>query len=327
MMITIIGKTITGQLHTFSNVLDIHYDADRDIPCDSFSFVAVIQQEQAEFCEITAMLNGKPLFWGIVDTMEHTQSSEGRLIKISCRNIVAGLVDNEVKPNIYTRLTSSELVDRYAKPFGVLGSRFPYSASQWLMQVKKGMSYWAVIEEFCKVNYKARPYIGRDRVLTLSPVNAVVHTFSNDGGGIAYSKISVKRDYYKLISKVSIRTSADNGNNYYGYSVDNPVANRCRVRRERYLHPVGTSVSFNEQANTAVNKSLALSEARQIIDNSNKEHYSVVITLPVLLDLQVGDGAVVADQFLGNDKLFISSVALVANKNGMSTTVVLRRVI
>lgn len=325
-MVTIIGKTIAGRLHTFYDVLDIRYQANRNIPCDSFSFVTVAQRVTDEFCEITATLAGKPLFWGIVDTTELINTAVGQLLKFSCRNITALLLDNEVKPNIYARLTSSELVDRYAKPFGIAGSKFPYNASQWLMQVKKGMSYWAVIDEFCRVNYRAKPYVNRDRVLTLSPVNKTVHTFSNFGGGIRYSEISVKRDYYKLISRVYVKTSADNGNNYYGFTIENAVANRCKQRRERCLHPTDARLSMNPVANAAINKTLSQDTARSLIAKSNEEHYSIILKLPVLMDFQVGDGAVVLDKFVGNEQLFVESVSLTASKGGLGTTIVLRRV-
>lgn len=311
-MITVSGKTITGKTIIFKELLSFEHNADRFVPCDSFSFTAVLQHHNEEFYEIIATLNGEQIFCGIVDSSEIIISDKGMLIKIDCRNKTALLIDNEVKPNIYSKLTSAQLFEQYAKPFGVVKSELPFLANQWAMQVNKGASNWSVIEGYCLRNYNALPYINHKQTLTLSPFNPVMHTISNKGTGIKFSKLSIKRDYHKLISRLYMKTGTDTYTYFYGVVLDNKNAISKRVLRERYYHPNDVRV--------AVNKSMS----QQILDNSNRDSFTVTVTINSLENIHIGDLVSIYDNSFSSTSLYVSRAKLSANgSSGLMTTLTL----
>lgn len=313
-MIEITGKTIDDQTLTFQNILSLNYDSDRFIPCDSLDFTATMQFQNIEFYEITVYSDSNILFEGIVDKSEVILSSKGLLRKFMCRNKTALMIDNEVKPNIYSRLTSTQLFDIYARPFGVIKCNFPYNATQWLLQVKKGSSNWTVIEGYCHLNYHTVPYINHQRILTLSPFNDTIHIIGNSKiGALPYEKMNIVNDYHKLISRLYMKTATETYTYYYGVVFDNQEAIRRKVKRERYYHPKD------------IRQYVGTGETERVINNSSRDFFSVIVTLPSFNNIHVGDCIEIHDDNYSNKNLYVSSVNLKANDtSGLLTTLILR---
>lgn len=295
-------------------MLSFSYDADRLIPCDSLDFTAVIQHHNDEFSEVTAYLDGNLFFEGIVDTHERVISDKGLLVKFNCRNKTALLIDNEVKPNIYSRLTSTQLFDQYARPFGVVGNDFPYNTTNWLLQVKKGSSNWTVIEGYCDLNFHAIPYINHKRILTLSPYNDTVHIISNNKkDALKFTSLRIINDYHKLVSRLYMKTATETYGYYYGVVVDNPNAIAKKVRRERYFHPSDVRPTVGER------------ETRRVVDDTNRDYFKLIVVIPYLANIHVGDCVQIFDERYTNINLYVSAINLKANESqGLVTTLTLK---
>ncbi len=299
-MLLIKGKTITGKLVLFKNPVSLSYDADRYIPCDSFSFTSELQDEKDELCEVSVILDGNLLFDGIVDRQTISLSNKGKLISLQCRNKTALMIDNEIKPYFYFQLTSDQLFVKYAKPFGIVGFDFPYSAKQNFIQIKKGSSYFTIICEFCRLVYKKVPYVTRDKIITLNPINNKLHIISNSQkNALSYSCVLIKQLNDKVISKLYMKTSTENYGDYYGAFFENPNAQKKHIKRERYYHPTNMVTVYKE------------AETKQILEKSNCDSFVIEVTLPYIKNVDIGDCVKLMDDNLAYDNLYISKMSYI----------------
>lgn len=293
MTLSLTAQTADGTSLALPAPLELDYQEARDVPCAALDCVlpALSVPEDSELTQLQALLDGAPFFTGIVDRQTLDKSSSGFLLRLECRSTTALLVDNEVKPAVYFNLTSSQLFARYAAPFGVLGSRFPYVARRSYLQVNKGMSCWQVLEEFCRLAYGQLPFVTRDGILTLDPSTGVTRTLANQKpGGIPYLQLSVHHKRDAMISRLYMKTATEAGGSYYGVVFDNPDAIRLGVRRERYYHPQ-TGLSLTEQKD----------ETRRFLDDSNRAAFSVEAVLPGIHDIAPGDAVLFPEESLRQD--------------------------
>jgi len=243
-----------------------------------------------------------------VDTQTTSSSNKGNIIKIECRNKTALFLDNEVKPNIYFQLTSKQLFEQYASPFGVIGYEFPYEAKQNFIQVKKGSSYWKVINDYCLLVYKKPAYINHNNVLTINPINNTTHTISNTlKNAIKYTNLNVSLNRHKLISKLYMKTATETYGYYYGICIENKSAIDRHIKRERFYHPT-SKVTANAKV-----------EAERLVNQSNKDFAVIEVTIPALVNVSIGDNVKIADDVYSNNNLYISSVCHKADQNGITT--------
>lgn len=304
------AKTQTKKEIILKNPISLEYKSNRFIPCDSLDVTFLMQYEYEDFFEISAFLNNVLFFEGIVDKQVLQYSNKGYLITLSCRNKTALLVDNEVKPYMYFQLSASELFKRYALSYGVLSYEFPYEAKKNFLEVKKGMSNWNVIEEFCEQVYNKKPYINKEKKLVLSPLTSKTFIFSNNiTNSIAFCEMKIQKINYKLISKLFLKTATENYGYYYGVVIDNENALRKHVKRERYYHP-NSKISTN-----------AKKEAEKIIKDSNRNSFIIEITTPSLLDINIGDNVIVNDSLVKHDNLAVIDLNYIINQNGMKTII------
>lgn len=304
------AKTQTKKEIILKNPISLEYKENRFIPCDSLDITFLMQYEHEDFSEVTASLNNILFFDGIVDKQILSYSNKGYLLTLSCRNKTALLVDNEVKPYMYFQLTSSELFKRYALPYGVLSYEFPYEAKKNFLEVKKGMSNWNVIEEFCEQVYNKKPYINKEKKLVLSPLTNKSFVFSNNiPNSIAFCEIKIQKINYKLISKLFLKTATENYGYYYGVVINNENALKQDVKRERYYHPK-SKISIN-----------AKKEAEQIIKNSNRNSFVIEITIPSLIDIKIGDNVIINDNIINRDNLAVIDVNYKVNQKEIKTII------
>lgn len=307
------GYTLSDKNLTFDHIMSLSYDADRFVPCDSLNFTAALQHGGEEFTQISAYLNGQLLFEGIVDTQEVIKSDNGNLIRFSCRNMTAMLLDNEARPMVYSCFTTKQLFDSYARPYGVARHEFPYTTNNWMFQIKKGESFWTVIERYCKRNYGVVPYINHERVLTILPYNNITHIVSNNrAGSLAFQKLSVAYQRYKLVSRIFMRTATDKLGFYYGVTMDNAFAIGKRIKAVRYYHPaMDDNVQQGQQ------------ETTRLITRSNRDFFKVTLVLPYLTNIHIGDGVAVYDSELNHSGLYVTALSVRGSDKGVTTTLTL----
>lgn len=310
MRLELTGITTGGERVLLPLPLSLRFEADRDIPCDALNCVLPLPEPSPSLCEVTLRLEGETVFNGIVDRQTEEKSDRGSLLRLECRSKAALLLDNEVKPYIYFQLTSGQLYERYAAPCGIRGYQFPYETKKNFLQVKKGWSNWRVIEEYCRLVYGASPYVNREQVLLLEPVNRRQHILSNQlRVGLPYSSVSVQYRNDKLISRLYMKTATEAYGYYYGVVIDNPNAQSRRVRRERYYHPDNAVPIY------------AKSETQRIIDESNRESFRVTVALPGFCPVDIGDRVAMPDEDL--PPLIVSGVSLRMDGSGILTRMTL----
>lgn len=313
-MIRIHAKTITGKSLLLGTPIALSYDADRYIPCDSFSCTCELQDERDEFCEVKVTLDESHLFEGIVDRQKISLSNKGRLITLECRSKTAVMLDNEIRPCYYFQLTSDQLFATYAKPFGIASMDFPFSAKKNYIQIKKGSSAFTLIYEFCRFVYHKLPYITRENVITLSPLNQRLHLISNSQkSGLSYADLSIHQCNDKVISKLYMKTATQSYGDYYGASFENENAKMRHIKREKYYHPTDTVTHYKED------------EARQILKDSNRDSFWIEVTLPYIKNLDIGDCVKLLDGKISYDNLYISKMTYkISPTAGCITTLLLR---
>ena len=220
----IIAKTIHNDFITFNDVLALNYDSSLEVPCDSLNVVIPCISCEHEFCQITAVFNNVTFFTGIVDQQIFQASSNGNTLSFFCRSFTALMIDNEARPATYIQLSSSDLFSRYAFKFGINSFNFPHHSTQNFVQVKKGMSCYEVITDFCKKSYGKVPFLTQENSLSLFfGQNSV--DFSN-----SFFNSEVHHNHYNIISKIYVKTDKLN----YAHSVENPYAVSRGITRERY---------------------------------------------------------------------------------------------
>lgn len=313
--ITVKAKTLGLKNVILNNVISLNYNADRYIPCDELSLTAVAFNTVDEFCEISVSIDDVTFFEGIVDRQTLSISSKGRLVSLECRSKVALLLDNEIKPVCYFKLTSDELFTRYLLPFGIKSTNFPYPSSKNFLQMKKGSSYFTLLYEFCRYVYKKLPYVTKDGVVTLDPVNKKLHTISNiQKNALPYSSIKIRMLNDKIISRLYMKTGTDDmwGTGYYDTVFKNENAQKRHVSRDRYYHPNSIVPYFKE------------SETKQLLDDSNRDSFAVEVELPYIKPFDIGDQVRIADE-ISYDGLYISSLSYIISSNqGIITKLCLR---
>lgn len=312
MKLIITAKTVTEKSIVLSNPLSMRYSANSFIPCDSLELSLELQHFTEKFAEIKASLDGFIFFDGIVDTQQQAVSSSGKLLTLYCRSKTALLLDNEIKPYFYFQLTSAQLFERYARPFGVVSHEFPYEAKKNFIQVRKGMTYWHIIDEFCRLVYRKSAYMTQDKRLVLNPLNNTQHILSNTStGAVNYSKIAVKRSPCKLVSRVHLKTATEAYGYAYGVVTDNKNALSQGVKRERFYHPI-SKISKDAQA-----------EVAEIIKESNRASFSVEIAIPALSSIRIGDRVRLDDPLYSSSRLAVSELSYIINHTGICTKLIL----
>lgn len=224
------------------------------------------------------------------------------------------MLDNEIKPYFYFQLTSDQLFAKFAKPFGIVGFDFPFPAKQNFVQIKKGSSYFTMISEYCRLVYRKAPYITRDKIIRLTPLNDRLHILSNSQrNGLFYSSLSIKTLNDKVVSKLYMKTATENYGDYYGAVFENENAKRRHIMRERYYHPTNIVTLYKE------------TESKQILEESNRDSFCIEVTLPYIKDFDIGDLVKLTDDKLLYDNLYISKLSYSINSTaGMLTKLILR---
>lgn len=285
MNLLLTAKSTDGRLIPLPPPLSLRYQEDRYVPAASLEVTLPLAAEGAVYCGLTASLDGAPLFEGIVDRQTEEKSSSGRLLKLECRAQTALLLDNEVKPYVYFQLTSSQVFERYAAPCGVLRMELPYEAKKNYLSVKKGWSHWELIEQFCMLTYRKKPFVDRTRTLRLDPLTGRTLLLSNRlAGGAAYTRVTTRLKNDKVISRLYMKTATEPYGYYYGVVFDNPEAARRKIRRERYYHP---------QNDVTENKK---DETLEILNRSNRDGFEAEVEAPGLLPAAPGDRVRLPDE-------------------------------
>ncbi|MEG2814372.1 MAG: hypothetical protein RSA79_07205, partial [Oscillospiraceae bacterium] len=118
-MIEIYGEKLDKTIVEFLNIYAFQFDSQRDIQANSFYIDVAFQAGFCDFFKVKVIVDTKEIFSGFVDSEENIVSKDGHFLRLFCRNQASLLLDNEVKPQFYFKLSSDQIFNEFAKPFGI----------------------------------------------------------------------------------------------------------------------------------------------------------------------------------------------------------------
>ncbi len=249
-------------------------------------------------------LSGDLTFSGIVDSISHEQTDNGKNIVVNCRSMAALLLDNHARPIEYTSPTPTDILNNYCFMMGFKGFLYEEYHQVPDISATRGTSCWDVIEAYCEQSFGRPPHITEDGYISSLPYgDSTVHTFGD--GGLPVYEITRTTDNTAPISSVSLR----NENGIYSLSISNPNA-PVGTRRQRYIIPEAPWLNYRELL------------GERTLRRSMSEYRVVNIKTPAVLDAQIGDRATISgdtDQTVWR----IAKLTLTADENGILTDITL----
>lgn len=249
-------------------------------------------------------LSGDLTFYGLVDTISHEQTDNGKYIVVICRSMAALLLDNHASPMEIVSPTPDEILSRYCFMMGFKGFLFDEYRQVPSICATRGTSCWSMVEAYCEQAFGRPCHITEDGYISSLPYgDTVVHTFGGDG--LPIYEIAKITDNTVPISSVSLR----NENGVYSIAISNPYA-PLGTRRQRYVIPEAPWLNYRELLGD------------RILRRSMSEYRVVKIKTPSVLNAQIGDRAVVngdTDETVWR----IAKLTFTADENGILTDITL----
>ena len=284
------------------DLLSLSLSMELDVPADSLSLTVPYADRLSRADHITVRQDDEVIFYGQTDEIAAFLTADRRVTRITARSLAGALLDNEAEPLMYTNPSSAPMFERHLRPFGVEAyetERHPYYGT---LRIDKGMSHWQVLANYCMNRYGAVPRIeGRRAYLKgYSPDGEVVF----GDRGVAYTEAREYRRRYKLLSRVQLRLSRENG---YASGIDNTDPDAAFIRRVRYVNAVSDSASPET--------------ARRMLRASCRAAYQLRLRCPGLHVQALGKRA----SFDGRTGLRVSGVRFSLSEQGAYTDVTLRK--
>lgn len=223
-----------GRKTKLTKPLRLSMVSSEDAPADSLSAVFPISGKVPILKDIRATLGGETVFFGEIDRQDEVTEGSSHRLEIKARSIAALLLDNEAKPQQYFMPSMPLLMERHFAPLGFTeytGTDKPFNGE---LIISKGMSEWAVLQEFCDRFLRVRPHIGFDGIIDISGQQSEGELYIG-GSGVLYKKKTLRRS--AVISEIFARTH--NGGSYDMHLV-NDNAKRLGVRRRRYVSSINS---------------------------------------------------------------------------------------
>ena len=281
-----------------------------DTPADSLSLTVPCTSAPGELAEISVHIDGELSFCGIVDE-QIMQYSNGCTLKINARSYAALLIDNETIPANYHTPSLADIFSIHAQPYGFKDFIGENKTCDCDFTVKKGVSEWEVIENFCKSVLKTTPMITKDGFLDARTDKSSKHyAFSNTrAGAIRFSSASVKLQRYGIVSQVVYKLSS---NSDYIYTCQNDDAVHRGIRRRRLLNLSLNTPEFNDY------------RINHIIQSSERDSLEITLTVPDICISELFCHTDFDDHILGSfSGLYIKEILFSLSSSGASTKITL----
>ncbi len=302
----IILSDINNHNIIIKDILSMRLKSSRFIPADSLSLSVIMKETSQKFSKIKLFINNSLFFYGIIDSQSINIENNIVYTSFECRSISALMLDNEVKPHIYFKLSSEQLIERHIKPFGIKGAIFPYPTTINFIQIKKGSSHWSVVDLFCKQQYNKIPFLKSDGFISVENFSNNNITFSNNNPRyINYISAKIIDNRYKIISKIFIKTGIDSYGPSYGKHINNHIAEKLNIIRERYCHPTKKWLK-NSKAS-----------AEYFMKNYQRESISIDLIIPKIININLGQSASFISKEFSNSNLYVSQIEFYIGNKGI----------
>lgn len=287
-------------------IIDFSFQSDRFSPADTINLTVLDNLKNKKITKISIKLNNNQIFYGIVDVQKSTMNNDGVFTNFICRSMPCLMLDNEIKPAVYTNLSTVDMLKQNALKFGVNSYNIPYNCTLNRIIAKKGISRWEFINLFCKKAFGKTPFITRNYTLSLEPTSNVKHIFSIEKG-IPFFDVSISEDRYNMISKLYVKTGKNDLGAEYNGVINNSIARDLGIIRERYYNPT-----------TEWLDDIKLS-AKNIMREHHLNYREIEVKIVGIKDFKVGDLAEIDCQIGKYNNLYISQVKIICNDNGYYT--------
>lgn len=297
-----------GKKQNINNALTVVLNSDCDVPADDIELTVPYSPSLCLARRIFAYNGDELVFEGTVDEIL-TAASRGRAVtKLAARSCAGALLDNEAPPVTYVNPAAELIFERHLKPFGVKsfdGAPEPFYGS---LRIEKGMTHWQVLESFCRNRFDSVPRISGDGRAFMNGFGGG-DTVTFGAQGIVYGSLREDRLPCRLIGEIRLRLS-EYGD--YGGTLRNRNPECRDVRRTRFLN--------------AVSDKTTVKTADKIIENSNKNSYSLILECIGCRLGIMGRSAVVRDSLLGDlSGLRVEGLRYSLDRDGEVTSVMLRK--
>ena len=298
------GITSRGESIDLGEPSSLRLDRDCDAPADSLQ-ASFLRSTTAVITRLRVWQEDTLIFDGLVDESESTAGENGFEQTFSARSRAALLLDNEARPQRYSRVSFPILFARHAAPLGFTQYEAPQRSFVGSFSVQKGESEWTVLENFCQQFLHTGVMMRPDGSLYAGAEPA--HFWQFGDGGIAVASVSVKYKLCDLISEAQVQ-KMDNGS--YTCAVWSKIAHALGIRRTRFFQ-------FSQ---------LAYRHAQDAVEEGEKNWISVTLEIPGRVDALPGDSAAFFSDNWGTfERLRVTRVVFTLENGVPWSRVVLRQ--
>lgn len=310
MSTTVTARNAAGQTIALGTPVSLEFTASLLLPYRSLEVTVLNAASEQDLRELTLLLEGTAVFNGLVDRRLHTVSEEGVYDTFSCRSKGgAQMSDNEQAAYTYFQVTDTQMMETYAEPYGIAGSRFGSSASLNIFAVAEKETYWDLMRNYCLQAYGKHPYVDQGNYINLTPYTGRNRKISNTAeDGFRFSSL-LDSHHRNAISKMYIKTDEDSFGDIYGLDYTNSSAVAAGIKRERY---VSLSRSWEADAEIYANLQFFYSQ----VDSTE-----ITAVLPGWKDLEPGDSVTLENGQVVKSNLYVGERIISAASQGITTSV------
>ena len=275
------GISLRRGLAAASPAADLSNDPHRWGSADSFEItfpgLPLLVQNLQSCPEIRLWESQTVWFRGVIDEVE-TAWGTACITTVCGRGLAAKLMDNQASGAEFYQADLNTVLDRYVRPFGITDIYAPGSYRARLWSVGAGVSSFRVLQGFCRLAGAPQPRFSREGTLMIAPGGT---GYSIGASELLSAKLRlcrygvISRQLVADLSSGSVRTADLNCAAQYG------ISSRHVATRSGPLTHV-TEIS-----------------ARQRLEDSTKELYTLELVLPHVQKIQCCDSVTVYLSDLG----------------------------
>lgn len=304
-----ICKAVTenGEEVILDNILSICLNQDVLVPADDIIIVAA-NKENEVFAFIELIDDEQTVFSGIVDEQTQIFEADGEIVKIIARSFAALLLDNEALPVQYNCPDDKVIYENHIKPF-LNTLNFQDGSYSGVLQAKKGVSHWKIIEEYCLNTYNAYPRVNEDaQVILNGKISDKKLVFSNSSkdNRLPYKFLSLTKRRCNQISSVFVRCEDGKG---YNLEIENDKVKDKNILRQRFLNVVDT-------------QDATIYHADKMIESSNIGNFEIKLVAPgrILKSLSAAVNIDDSKYYSKQENLTVIRIKYTLGANGEETT-------
>lgn len=300
--LSILALTEQGEEVDLGTPASLVLNIEASVAADSVVFYLPYRDDLPLIARVSLLDGDKLIFSGICDTQTLIVDTGGSYIQLCARSYAALLIDNEAHPCTYTNPTPQVIFDNHLKPFGISSFNYEGAVRKGALTVKKGMSHWQVLNDFCRCFLNKSPRVTVEKQVIMEGIPQG-EALAFGLGGIPYTQLSLERNFCERLSEVYVKAKeADEG--YHMVFRDNDAISRGIVRR-RYLN-CGDSMNpvFPE-------------EAQKMLDRAKASEVCAMLCVPGKYVNILGQAAVIIGHDVGSIK--VSKIKYTLSSSGEKT--------